>query len=71
VHSTVGTCIADEHKARGRQHAGATHTGASCIMIVCACLFKCRGLLLRRERVHFIKKVTPRAPTKTINAETG
>ena len=29
VHAAAGTCIADEHKARGRQRAGATHTGAA------------------------------------------
>jgi hypothetical protein len=36
VHAAAGTCITDEHKARGRQRAGATQRGATtsvCVFI--------------------------------------
>ena len=37
VHAAAGTCITDEHKARGLQRAGATQRGAT--TSVCASLF--------------------------------
>ena len=48
VHAAAGTCIADEHKARGRQRSGATQRGAT--TSVCASLcqsFCCRGFSWR------------------------
>jgi hypothetical protein len=45
VHAAAGTCITDEHKARRRQCAGATHTSAACVFVgadfvcvVCLCV---------------------------------
>jgi hypothetical protein len=45
VHAAAGTCITDEHKARGRQRAGATQRGATTSV---SSLFQCFvGLCVR------------------------
>ena len=55
VHAAAGTCITDEHKARGRQRAGATQRGAT--TSVCASLFQCfvaevsRGGVLKPQTI--------------------
>jgi len=38
VHAAAGTCITDEHKARGRQRAGTTQRGATTsVCDLCQC----------------------------------
>jgi hypothetical protein len=63
VHAAAGTCIADEHKARGRQRAVAVHTGAACMRSHDrACIF----VPVQSVAVCglFIERTTPLAPTK-------
>jgi hypothetical protein len=48
VHAAAGTCITDEHKACGRQRAGATQMGAT--TSVCASLCQCcRGFSVEAQ----------------------
>ena len=54
VHAAAGTCITDEHKARGRQRAGATQRGAT--TSVCASL--CQSFVAEVSRGGVLKTQT-------------